>query len=270
MNIITRISAGYILLIAIMLGLVIFQIVTINRMQSINRALSTISFQNTLTCLQAFRVLDQVEEYARKSFALADPNYRNLLKESQGDFESALVALRENAVAEEEQAELERLSDYWYSFTANLLRSRQEMLPKETALPAILQEDLERLDIQTRTVYQAMLRQMSSKVETSRNTGETAAMMFWFSAFAFLSISILVSFLILRSVSKPLAHLMEGTRAIAEGKFFYRLDTSRNDEFSQLAKDFNAMTRRLDEMDCLNKDSVSNVSQGLEAEKKSR
>ena len=63
----------------------------------------------------------------------------------------------------------------------------------------------------------------------------------------------------------PLANLTEGTRAIAEGKFYYRLDTSRNDEFSQLARDFNTMTRRLNELDELKKDFVSHVSHELKA-----
>jgi signal transduction histidine kinase len=59
--------------------------------------------------------------------------------------------------------------------------------------------------------------------------------------------------------------LTEGTRAIAEGKFFYRLDTTRDDEFSQLAKDFNTMTRRLDALDQLKKDFVSHVSHELKS-----
>jgi signal transduction histidine kinase len=256
---------GYGLFIAILLGLVIYQVVTINRMQSINRALSQISFQNALTCLQALRDLDLVEEYTRKYFALADPDYQILLQEHKRYFERALFDLHENAGSGEEQVEIERLADSWYSFTDNLYELQQEIRLKGITLPALLQDDLERLNIQTRSVYQATLRSMSSKVETSRNTGETAALVLWFATLVILAISVLVSYLIFRSISKPLAYLTEGTRAIAEGKFFYRLDTSRNDEFSQLARDFNTMTRRLDELDQLKKDFVSHVSHELKA-----
>jgi methyl-accepting chemotaxis protein len=55
--------------------------------------------------------------------------------------------------------------------------------------------------------------------------------------------------LIFRSISKPLANLTEGTRALAEGKLSYRLDTSGKDELSQLAKDFNSLTHRLNELE---------------------
>ena len=75
----------------------------------------------------------------------------------------------------------------------------------------------------------------------------------------------MVSFLIYRSISIPLVHLTAGTRAIAEGKFYYRLDTSRNDEFAQLAKDFNTMTHRLNELDELKKAFISHVSHELKA-----
>jgi signal transduction histidine kinase len=56
-----------------------------------------------------------------------------------------------------------------------------------------------------------------------------------------------------------------GTRRITEGQFDYRLDTSRGDEFAQLARDFNIMTRRLNELDQMKKDFVSHVSHELKA-----
>ena len=124
---------------------------------------------------------------------------------------------------------------------------------------------MESLRALTYSVYQISLRSMVVEVEKSRATSETAALILWCVVFAALAISILVSFLIYRSISHPLANLTEGTRAIAEGKFYYRLDTSRNDEFSQLAKDFNTMTRRLNELDELKKDFVSHVSHELKS-----
>jgi signal transduction histidine kinase len=106
---------------------------------------------------------------------------------------------------------------------------------------------------------------MKLKVENSRKTGDTAALVLWCVTFAVLAISILVSSLIYRSISKPLSNLTEGTRAIAEGKFFYRLDASRKDEFSQLARDFNTMTQKLKELDELKKGFVTHVSHELKA-----
>jgi signal transduction histidine kinase len=263
MKITTRIVSGYGLFIAILLGLVIYQYITINRMQSISRTLSEINFQNALTCPQALRDLDLVEEFTRKSFGSADPDYLNQLKGFQKDFEASLAALRENANSAEEQAETKRLAQLWDSYLVDLGLQQQHIARGTTELPMNLSEDMDRLRVQTNSVYQATLHSMSSKMERSRKAGETAALVLWSATAVALAVSILVSFLIFHSISKPLAHLTEGTRAMAEGKFFYRLDTTRNDEFSQLAKDFNSMTRRLNELDELKKDFISHVSHEL-------
>jgi signal transduction histidine kinase len=265
MKITTRIISGYGLLITVLVGLAVYRVITIKRMQSLNQTLRETNFQNALSCLEALRDRDLVEEYTWKSLALADADYLSQLKEFQKDYEERLMRLTSNAVSAEERASVRRLARLWDSFTANL-RNLQRNLPKTGGtMPKSLQEDLENLRIQTYSVYQSSLRSMSAEVEKSRVTSETAALILWASALIALVISILVSFFIYRSISNPLARLTEGTRAIAEGKFFYRLDTSRNDEFSQLARDFNTMTRRLNELDELKKDFVSHVSHELKA-----
>jgi signal transduction histidine kinase len=265
MKITTRIIAGYGLLIAVLVGLAVYQVITIKRMQSLNQTLRETNFQNALACLEALRDRDLVEEYTWKSLALADADYLSQLKEFQKDYEERLMRLMSNAVSAEERTSVRRLARTWDTFTANL-RTLQRNLPKAGGyLPKNLQDDLENLRVQTYSVYQSSLRSMSAEVEKSRVTSETAALILWAAALVALVISILVSFFIYRSISNPLARLTEGTRAIAEGKFFYRLDTSRNDEFSQLARDFNTMTRRLNELDELKKDFVSHVSHELKA-----
>jgi signal transduction histidine kinase len=265
MKITTRIISGYGLLIAVLIGLAVYQVITIKRLQSLNQSLRETNFQNALDCLEALRDRDLVEEYTWKSLALADADYLSQLKEFQKDYEERLMRLMSNAVSAEERTSVRRLARIWDSFTANL-RTLQRNLPKAgDSLPKSIQDDLENLRIQTYSVYQSSLRSMSAEVEKSRVTSETAALILWASALVALVISILVSFFIYRSISNPLARLTEGTRAIAEGKFFYRLDTSRNDEFSQLARDFNTMTRRLNELDELKKDFVSHVSHELKA-----
>jgi signal transduction histidine kinase len=58
---------------------------------------------------------------------------------------------------------------------------------------------------------------------------------------------------------------MQGTRAIAKGQFWHRLPAHGRDEFAELARDFNAMTERLGELDRMKKDFVSHVSHDLKA-----
>jgi two-component system sensor histidine kinase GlrK len=265
MKITTRIIFGYGLFITILLAMAIYQVITIKRMQSINETLQESNFRNALTCLEAIKDRDLIEEYTRKSFELADPDYLGKLKEFHRDYETRLIQLGNSAVSAEERTEIVRLGRFWNSFAVNLRQLQQSMPGAGTVLPQKLQDDLDRLRTQTRSVYESTLRSMSAEVEKSRKTSDAAALIMGCSVFFALSISILVSFFIYRSISIPLTHLTEGTRAIAEGKFYYRLDTSRKDEFSQLARDFNTMTRQLSELDEMKKDFVSHVSHELKS-----
>jgi signal transduction histidine kinase len=265
MKITTRIISGYGIFIAILAGLVIYQIITIRRMQATSRTLSGINFQNAITSLTASSDLEGVEDITRKSIVSADPRYRDQLQEYQEAFHRGLMELKAHAASGEEQTEINRLLQQWQAYLADLAVLQQGPPQEASQLPPDLQRDLEELKSQTGTVYQVTLRGMSSQVEASRKAGETAVLVLWCATGVAFAASILVSLLIVRSISKPLANLTEGTRAIADGKFFYRLDTSRNDEFSQLARDFNKMTIRLNELDELKKDFVSHVSHELKA-----
>ncbi len=265
-----KIISGYGLLIALLAGLAVYQAITIHRMQSIIRDLSENHFQYALACLQALRDRDLVEEYAWKSFALADPDYLNQLHRYQEHFEASLSELKAAATTPEGQAAVKRLRHIWDSYKLDL-RLLQKSLPQgQAVLPQSLQEGMEELRSQIYSLYQYGLHTMSEKAENSRQTADSAALLLWCIAGAALGISILVSFLIYRSISKPLAHLTEGTRAIAEGKSFYRLDTSRNDELSQIARDVNRMTLRLNELEQLKKGFVSHMSDELKSDARKR
>jgi signal transduction histidine kinase len=265
MKITTRVISGYGLFIAILAGLVIYQVIVINRMQKTSKTLSEINFQNAVTCLTASSDLEGVEDFTRKSFVSTDPRYRDQLKEYQEAFQGGLMELKNHAAGDEEQTELKRLLQQWQVYLADVAVLQQSLPPEGSILQPDLQRDLENLKSQTSTLYRVMLQGMSSKIESSQKAGEMAVLVLWCVTGVAFAASILVSLLIVRSISKPLGNLTEGTRAIAGGKFFYRLDTSRNDEFSQLARDFNKMTIRLNDLDELKKDFISHVSHELKA-----
>jgi signal transduction histidine kinase len=265
MKITTRIISGYGILIAVLVGLVVYQIFTINRMQGINQALKNINLESAIACVQVMRDIDLLEEYTQKSFATSDPDYLQKLRESQKEFDKSLLELRSYATSGEEAGEVDRLVKLRDAFNTKLRSLQPGLSQKGTVLPEDLQNNLNQLQVQINSVYHTSMRSVASKVNRSSKTGETAELVLWCATFVALAISMLVSLLIFHSISKPLANLTEGTRAISEGKFFYRLDTSRNDEFAQLARDFNTMALRLNELDEMKKGFVSHVSHELKA-----
>ncbi len=70
----------------------------------------------------------------------------------------------------------------------------------------------------------------------------------WFILFFAIFLSILISYLITRSYMKPFRHFKDATVAISEGKLKTRISKSisdRNDEMGELARDIDAMTKKL-------------------------
>jgi signal transduction histidine kinase len=265
MKITTRIVSGYGLLIVVLAGLVIYQISTVNIMRLISKRIQNINFQIAFDSLQMLKDRELVEEYTRKTLLAPEPGNANQLESFMEQFESDLMQIKAITNSGQELNEINRLEQVWKSFTVDLTLAQHRVHQNGALLPQSLQDDLDQMQTRIQAVYDSIMRSMSSQLEKSQKTCQTAEVVLISSASVALLISCLIIALIFRSISKPLTHLTEGTRAIAEGKFFYRLDTSRNDEFAQLAKDFNTMTRRLSELDELKKDFVSNVSHELKA-----
>jgi methyl-accepting chemotaxis protein len=250
MRITTKIISGYGILIAFMLGLLAFQVFTVRRMQSAIAKLSDVNFQTTDTALQMMRDLDLVDLFTQKSFASNDPDYTDRLREYRDLFEADLRKVESYGRTHQERAEIERLSRFWSFFSDELARQQLAARSQGTLeVPSVLVDLLAQLKDQTNSVYEAARAGIESEVKAFGQAGRMAETVSWIVAGIALLLGASVSIFIIQSISTPLKQLTQGTRAIAEGKFFYRLDTSRRDEFGQLAKDFNTMTRRLNELD---------------------
>lgn len=65
-------------------------------------------------------------------------------------------------------------------------------------------------------------------------------------------LSLLISFIIYKSISNPIIKLTEGSEHLAKGEYV-ELEISGNDELSDLAKSFNVMSKSLKEMDAQTK-----------------
>jgi len=266
MRISTKIVSGYGILIALMAGLLAIQFLTTDLMRkSINR-LTKITFQSALKLLELRADLVEVLYFTRLSFELPKPEYQAALKNWRETFEAHLAEIRSIGGSKAEEKEIERLSNLWNAFSEELTLEEQDIrsLPKTPpAPPNTLIDLLEPVRAQIETVNQAIRAGIDTEVQGVRWASTIAVTgSYVFAAVALFS-SGLVFLFIVQSISRPLKQLTQGTRTIAEGKFFYRLDTTRHDEFAQLAKDFNTMTLRLDELDHMKKDFVSHVSHEL-------
>jgi len=80
---------------------------------------------------------------------------------------------------------------------------------------------------------------------------------------AALLVGIFGAILLARYMSRPIQHLRDGARLLGEGGLHHRLEIKTHDELGELALEFNVMAEKLQELDHLKQDFVSNVTHEL-------
>jgi signal transduction histidine kinase len=269
MRISTKIISGYGILIALMLGLLLAQAFIIRTIRSSIQILTDVDFESAQAAIKlGAEDIHWLTFRTNMAFITAGSRVGPVLEQIEGDratFETDLGILEKKGRSAQEQQEIQRLARLWKDFSEELARQLEVRPPEGTGTPPVLEGLLGELSSQITAVKHAIDAGIKAEVSKVRKTANMALTAFYvFAAIALIS-SGLVSVFIVQSISAPLKQLTYGTRTLAEGKFFYRLDTTRHDEFAQLAKDFNTMTQRLNELDQMKKDFVSHVSHELKA-----
>lgn len=245
MNVTARITMGFGILMAMLLLLVAGQVIVVRRMQALGDRTGN-SLQSALASLLLLRECSLIQRNAGLLFGQGEEGARSELELHRDSFAGALQELSGRSGSEVELREIERLDEFWEQFAEELAREIDRPLRRPGGpIPMTLSEHLARLETQTRTVYGASISAVAAQSEQAQATARQWERFSWIMAVAAVVLGGLVTILITRSVSVPLYNLAEGTRALAEGKSFIRLDTSRKDELARIAKDFNSLADRL-------------------------
>ncbi|MGH9786713.1 MAG: histidine kinase dimerization/phospho-acceptor domain-containing protein, partial [Terriglobia bacterium] len=267
MKIATKIALGYGVLITLLLGVLVYQLVVISRTARRSEDLAAINFRAGVLTLQLIRSLDQIEEFTQKFFVTADPDYGEQVAATREAFSRTLGEIRLLRLSPAEARDLEHLEAAWnqalraaptVSPDTRNLQQLQAALPDELAR-------LENLRAQTLGFLLATRQAVEDQVRESALASRSAQRLSSVAALAALLASLAVSFWMIRSISLPLGQLTEATHAVAAGRFSYRLELEGRDELAQLARDFDAMTSRLNELDQLKRDFISHVSHELKS-----
>ena len=263
MKLSSKISLGYAVVIALMVGMLIYQSSIIHQMQEVNRRLSQVNFRAANLSDQLRQTLDPIEEFSRKFVVTRDPGYRRQVKERQDLFEQHLEQIDSLTLSDQYRSGIESILISWQRYRT-VDSELETSSPEEAAVVLISQlAHLASLRVEIDEVMLAVQDSIASQVRMAARTGARAEWISLAAAAVALSTVILVSLVIVRSVSTRLNQLTRGTRAIAQGDFDYKLSTSSQDEFSRLSQDFNSMAERLSELDQMKKDFVSHVSHEL-------
>jgi signal transduction histidine kinase len=260
----TRLAAAFALHIAVLTVLLVHHVRTIRETVAIGYELTEISSRVYRTATEQVGRIVQLEENAAKHLVTRDTGYLAKFEELAREYSRDLDALQQQPLSDREREHATALAAEWQAFGSYARRlAVLSSEPDSAGAVAGLQNRLVALRMQTQRMSEASHEAMLGQLARSGEAARRAERLSWIAAGLALILSVFVSVMIVRSIGDGLNRLTAGTREVARGRFGYRLDTSRQDEFAQVARDFNIMTERLDELDRMKRDFISKVSHDL-------
>ncbi len=265
MKLATKISAGYLILIGLMLSALVYQASIIFSLNSMSEKLSQVNFQAAHLVYQLKQDLSLIEEFTQKFFVARDGAFRDRMTDMKGRFAQDLDRLGDLSLSKAEAGKVRELEEAWddYSRETFTPAAESEFSPAEAGRLATHLKYLDDLDELAEETIQVIEESILVTVQQAGRAGRQADKHSLTAVGLAVLLGLVICVPIIRSISSRLDRLTQGTREIAKGNFEYRIYEDGSDEFGQLAAEFNSMARRLSEQDRVKKDFFSYVSHEL-------
>jgi two-component system sensor histidine kinase GlrK len=258
------IIAGYVVLILLTVAVLSYQVYTIEQLNDINTQLANSDVSDALTSLYLKYDELMIDDGARKFHGTRIPQYLDQVEDHGKALEEKLQVLKKNAKSDSELQAIEQVFRTWKVVHETV--AAEEGKPKSSINPestARLEEQLLMLNNDSQFLVAETQTAINNAGTLSSKMAARSSRVSMIAAGAALVLSILVSVPIIWSITSRLRELGKATRMVAAGQFEHRMPATGNDEFANLAGDFNTMARRLGELDQMKKDFVSHVSHDL-------
>lgn len=268
MNVASKLRGAFALYIALLAAVLLYHVRTIRHSVERGHALTATSARLRAISNDQVARVTEMNSTAEKYLVTRDRGYLDKFVGLATAYGESLDRYRAQRLTEEERARVTPLASQW-SVVEGETRGLVEAAQPGAATAAVgdavtrLEHALDELHVRTQHMAAAAQAAMTRQLAESERAARSAEGFSWSAAFGALLLSVLLSALLVRSIVRPLERLAHGTREISAGRFGYRLEATGHDEFSQVAREFNTMTARLDELDRMKRDFVSNVSHDL-------
>lgn len=266
MTVAGRIATGMGVVLSLLLVILAWDVALVDELAEVNQSLSEVNFRASTGALQQARLLNRIDEFTRKYYVTEDVAYAHRLADLRLEYAQQLSEMQALDLSPSIRSQVSTLLGEWDSYWSLLVKyseaekigrtASSEMQSAELAALGRIQERLRRV---TDAAQMQVLDQALRSVEVSGR----ARRLSWSIAASALLLSLLILWLTIRSISRPLIQLTHGTQAVAAGEFSVQLETRGRDELSRLASSFNLMVRRLGEAERAKKDFLSHVSHEL-------
>ena len=271
MKISTRIAAGLGLLLALVVTTAAYQLSVIQKLEGVSRELSGIRLEASRAAVALLQEGEIIREFAAKALLLGDPDYAAEWIRAEERLDKGLerlVELRLVGAEAQDRVDIMEARSEWGEIMAPFLPDPGT--PGPTPVSAEALDALDRADpalLALRSATERLLADNDARVtqEAALAAGAAARARWiaWVATGLSVAGAMLLGGILWVSISGPLRRLTEGTRELARGRFEHRIEDRSRSEFGTLARDFNLMAERLDELEELKRDFVSHVSHEL-------
>jgi len=274
LNILTRLIAGYLIILlgsSLISGLVIFELrdfsvetneilVQENRIQEYTRKLTD-------------ALLSQ-SRYEKKYSILKDPAIYNQYLQAQEDFRQQLAELRTIPGGKRESALLAQIGQGQQQYSSLIeevlpvprLKNRAAIKEREQAKEEREQAKEEAVNKLIGQLEQLRISAQQNNLEGIRRLGkaqETSLRFIIYIGAVALGLIVVISAFITRSITRPIALLVEKTKEMAEGGYQGDLKIQSPPEVARLTRAFNTMCEQLNKIDKMKSDFFSVMSHEL-------
>jgi two-component system sensor histidine kinase GlrK len=265
-----KISLGYFLMILLMVVEGTYVIFELNRINRLTRSMvqgEVVSIDLEKKLIDLF--LSQISS-EKKYLVVQDQDFLDLAVSKAREFNQTLVKMiaGESRPAFREEFEIIRerqgrhLREFLSAVRERTRNTNHEKLePSEWSSPGEAEirpitEGLEGLILMEEI-------EMSRKMGQAQNFSLRAYQITVVVVIATGLFGLIMAWLLTRNIQVPIRRLMAGTNYISGGNFDRRIEISSRDELGDLARAFNAMTGKLDELERMKREFISNVSHEL-------
>ncbi len=266
MRVSTKLWSGYGLLLLLLGSLLVYHISIIRDLADAQRRLTAVSVRVSVTSAEQLDRLDQLLEAGRKYEVSEDSGYAALYAEIAVEIDSAVSDLDSLSRGAPEAPRVAALVARWADFRARAATEAVDSVaPVLVPSPPLLGSEVGAMRQAVLDVSQAARSAMVSEMDRASRDLSRARRSAWIVGAAALLAGLTIILLIIRSITGSLARLSAATRRVAEGEFGRRLEGSDDEEFWELARNFNAMSHRLGEVDELKRNFLSGISHDLKS-----
>jgi two-component system, NtrC family, sensor histidine kinase GlrK len=266
LSLFSRLVLGYLAVFALVMTVSIYAVGELRRFEDITRSIldrdnRVLDYEKKL----ADSFLSQIRYERKFTIAQDQALYREFLK-FKGDFERnleetlAVADSKSAAMLNQVKEDYQRYQDLFAKETVQIrahLEYPQDWYNKEKSKfsDAVL-ASLDRLQTERQ-------QETFDKVKNLADAGAQAHRVAVMITLAALVIILVLSFVITRSVTRPIGILKKKTREIAGGRFVADLRVTSPPEIGELASSFNLMCQKLNELDKMKADFFASMSHEL-------